>query len=498
MLVVAILTIIAFACFYNPQQSTHGSTGVVATMYGKSLTQADIDRDVKKYSLALALGQYDLIGDLGGMMRDENASLEQFVWNLRVIKHEAGILGIEPALAQVAERVKAVPSFQTDGQFDPRKYAAFVQEHLGPRGFTEQQLEEVVADSLRLERLREVVASPVALSPAETDEFLRTLQKMDIRVISFPLAAVEKATEVSDLEIQSYYQQNAPTLRAPELRTVEYVTFHLDPKDAAAEGREKVDALQKLVDSASAFAGTAGQRPFGEAARAAGLTVQTTPAFDRSGRLAPGANDGADAAAQLAETLRAIAPAAFVLSPESPVSDSIQVGDQFYVVRLASVTPERQLPIDEVRSSVQARLRTAKARDRVRRDATSAIESLRSALAAGKSIEAAAGELKLQTELISGMDVMSKDLPREKMEAAGVALQLQPGRISGFLQSADGGIAVYLVSRAPISIPTAEIEAKKAEATSQMAEAKRRLLFLSWLSAARDSAGIKVVQRGQQ
>ena len=74
----------------------------------------------------------------------------------------------------LSQRIRKSPArsrvcrpFQTDGQFDSGKYKTFVLEQLGPRGFTELQLENLIRDALRFERVKAIVSAPVAVSEAE-------------------------------------------------------------------------------------------------------------------------------------------------------------------------------------------------------------------------------------------------------------------------------------------------------------------------------------------
>ena len=141
MLVVAFLTIIAFAFLYNTTQLDELAGIQNPTIYGKSLTPLMIDREVKNYQLTMALGQYDLLQKLGGTASNPDQALNEFVWNILVLRHEAGALGIEPTDTQIADRIKSLPVFQTNSQFDPIKYSQFISEQLAPRGFNERQLE---------------------------------------------------------------------------------------------------------------------------------------------------------------------------------------------------------------------------------------------------------------------------------------------------------------------------------------------------------------------
>ena len=283
MLVVAILTIFAFIWLYNPAETHKLGSNAVANIYGRKVSQADIEREVKNYQLALALGQFSLLDNLGGMATNENQALDEFIWNLFVLHHEAKELGIEPTDSQIADRIKAIRVFQTGGQFDPVKYKTFVLEQLGPRGFTEMNLENVIRDALSVERIKTIVASPTGVSDAEFQETARVLQKFDAQVVRFPLASVVSEAVVTEEEVKDFHRQYGPALSMPETRSVEYVKFALAGDGKPLEGRQKVEALQKLADAATAFAEQALKTSFEKAASAGGLTVQKSPEFERSG-----------------------------------------------------------------------------------------------------------------------------------------------------------------------------------------------------------------------
>lgn len=491
MLVVAILTIIAFAFLYD-YNTTTGPVGpnYVAEVYGRKLSQADVDREIKSYSLAIAMQQFDLISSLGGMAENENQALSDFVFNVLVLEREAGRLGISPTDTQIADRIKSLPVFQTSGQFDPRKYALFVQEQLGPRGFTELQLENIVRNSLSLERVKTIIGAPAAVGSGEVKEAARIFQKVDLELVRFAREGVADQAVVSEEEITGFYTRNQASLLTNETRAIEVVEFAPAADEAALEGRAKVEAQQKLANAASAFAEKAGSS-FSEAAAAAGFTVQKTPEFDRAGTLLPGATAPAGA---LAEDLRVLAPAAFLLTEAAPVSDVLQAGDRFYVIKLTQVSPQRELTLEEVRPMATAQLKGMKAERLVRENADAVLGKVREAVTGGQSFAEAATAAGLTVEKLSALDLSSNTLTPAEQAAARVSLLLEPGQLSGFVPAPDGGFAVYLASRAPLDAASAARE--KDEIEPGLLENKKRLLFLTWLSAAREEAKITFAPRG--
>jgi hypothetical protein len=489
MLVVAVLTIIAFVWLYNPANMEKIGANAAFSAYGRTLTRADLQREANKFFLARDLGQLELIQGLSGFGTDENQMVDTFVWNLLVLQHEAGVLGINPTDDQIVERIRGIRSFQTDGQFDPVKYGRFVSEKLGPRGFTELQLQGVIKDAISLELVRTVVSSPVAVTPGEVADAARMMQKVDIQSVAFTAESVNGTATVTDQEIEGVFaqNQNSPAFVAPETRTVEFVEFQLPEADKAAAGKERVEALQKLVDQASQFAAKASAESFAGAAQSAGLTVQKSAEFDRSGTTREAAPAGGP-------DLAAIAPFAFLLTEQASVSEPIQAGDRFYVAKLAGVTPQRPLTLTEVRPLIEAQLRSQKTAQLLRQGADAKLAQIREAMKSGKSFTDAATEAGLKVETASGL--LPTGASPEQRVLVRATLMMQPGQLSGFLPSVQGGGgAVYLAARAPVE--AAEFDKQKAEIEAGILEGKREMLFLSWLSAARDAAQIARVEHSR-
>jgi hypothetical protein len=489
MLIVAVLTIVAFIFLYNTATIDKLSSVHDPTIYGKSLNPGAIDRQVKNYQLTVALGQYDLLSKLGGAAADRNQALNAFVWNLLVLQHEARALGVEPTVDQVADRIKTLPVFQTENQFDPTKYSAFVRDQLAPRGFTERQLEEVMRDAIRVERIGAIVEAPAAVSDAELRESARILQPITATAVTFDAAEVLAAVTVPDQEVTAYYERNLPQLNTQETRAVRFVAFEL-PVGAVLEGKGKVEAMQKLADSASAFVdklSTPGAT-FEASAQSLGLAVRETPAFDRSGALAASGDDAT--AKQLAEIVKGLAPSAFLLAAPGSTSDVIQAGDGFYVIGLSQVNPSRPLTLEEAAPAIRERLRSVAAEQSLRQRAAEKIKQLREALAAGKPIETAVSEVGLKSTPLEGIVPTAESVTPEQRAYIFPTLSLREGEVSNFEPGPGGGFAVYLKSRGPLD-ETVYAE-RREEILSGLLESKRELLFAEWLRTSRDAAKINV------
>lgn len=483
-LIITVVVIVAFAWLYDPGNMKQFQSSGLVQVYGKTLTQTDIDREVKNFTLARALGQFELLSELGGLSQNEQRAVEDFIFNLLVLQHQAGLLGVEPTPEQIAARIQTLPVFQTEGKFDYQKYARFVQEQLGPRGFTEVQLETVVRDSLRLEKIKSFISAPATVGADEVAEALRIFQKVDVQVVRFPGIAQDALAAVAEQDITDFFERNKMT--SPETRVVKFVEFSL-PTDAAGQtdNAKKVEAMQQLADKAAAFAEKA-IGGFDTAAQQAGLTVQTSAAFDKMGRAKEGV-----AIAELPE----IAPQAFLLSDKTPVSDVVQAGDKFFVLKLETVTPERPLTLDEVRPIAEARLKLIQAERLATENGQKAVSKLREAIAAGKPLPEAALALGLTVDTLTGLEpqkLLEQNIP---YEAVKLTLLLQPAQLTNYIPSSEGGVAVYLQSRAPIDGAMEDQLKQRISVTQELLEGKRKLLFLSWLDGAREAA--KITPLGQ-
>ena len=500
MLCIAILTIVAFIFLYNRGPLDDLAATRSPKIYGQTLTPGAIERQAKNYQLTLALGQYDLISKLGGSGEDQAASISEFVWNLLVLEHQARAFGVEPTDAQVADRIKAVPVFQTDSQFDPLKYGAFVRDQLAPRGFSERQLEEVMRDALRLEKIEAVVESPAAVGENEIRETARVLQPVTAEFVRFNAEEVAKGIRISPEEIAGFFERNKANLNTRETRAARYVAFEL-PQETKLEGHAKVDALQMLADQATKFTDSLTNKPFDQAASSSGLAVRSTPAFDRAGTLPEVPPTGVDAGKEIKdlvsktkiapkEVIAALAPPVFLLPAVGKVSDVIQVGDAFYVLELSELNPVRPLTLAEATFSLEARLREAKADQTLRSSSGEKIKALRAALDSGKKFAEAASEAGLKVESLTDIAPMSDALTPDQRRVVSATLPLKDGELSGLESARWGGLCVFLQSRGPLA--DKELAAKREEIRKSLLENKRGMLFAEWLRICREDAKISV------
>jgi peptidyl-prolyl cis-trans isomerase D len=489
MILIAVLTVIAFAFLYNTTEMDRVGSNIVARIYGRDVMTVDIERAVRVYQLALALGQFELVRDLAGQAQTEDEAANNFVWNLMVLQHESKVLGVEPADLAVLARIKSLPVFQSNGVFDPLKYADFMQQQLAPRGFTERQLEDVIKDSLRLEGIKPLVQSPAMLLPGDLEPTLARLAPADVEVVRFDAALVAKDVEVTDEELQAAFEERKQSLLTPEKRSVRYAAFVLSPEEQDLKDKARVDALQKIATATGDLAQALGEGApsLPEAAAAKGVEVRTTPMFG-----ADGATDGALADLD-GEVVPAAAAVAFRLPGAPGHFEIVEVGQEGYaVIELAEIQPARPLTFDEARADLRADLMTQKRAVAVREAAEATLSKIRKALASGRSFAEAAQETKAKVEGMSGLTPFAEELTPEQRQMAMAVMDTPVGALGDFLPTPDGGFAAYVAARRD---PDAETLAERRPMVEQnLLQGREMLIFAQWLVTAREAAGLQVLR----
>jgi peptidyl-prolyl cis-trans isomerase D len=485
-LVITILTIVSFIVLYNSSQLENLRSDSFARVYGKNLSITDFQRQGRKFQLAITLGLTQYASTLGG---GGDQGIVDFVINSTVVEHEAKALGIAPTEDDVKNAIIALPVFQTNGQFDPKKYAQLVETALTPQGFTERELNDIVRGSLVLQRIKQLIDSAPAVSDTETAFLRRMFQPVTGAAIVFKLEDFAKNVKPTDAEIEAYFKTNAARFVTPEWRSVRYVSFPLPTDAQKLEGKAKIDAQQKVADASDTFATRAATEGFEKAAQALGLKVETTPAFNQQGQINSTSPDAAAQAISSAGPVATLAPVAFTLSQKAPVSGVIQNGDTgFLVAELANVTPSRPMTLDEAKPEIVQALTDTTARTALQKAATDAIAKLRAAIKGGQPFAQAATAAGLKTETFANLSLFDQNTPPNQGRYGEPATRLEENEIGGFQPSEEGGFIVWLEKRSPLDEKT--YAQYRDMLTSQTLSTRERILWLEWLHNAQKEAGI--------
>src|SRR5215475_5086993 len=339
MIVIAILAI-PFV-FYFVQRPDYGAIGRdhFARIYDRNVSVLEAQQLARLLSLAQALGMSEFAGTMtAGAGFNQNPPGVQFIVNLLVLRHEAERLGLSPSSSEVADVVRKLPAFQSETGFDINKFNDLVQNGLAPLGLTEEHIEQLVRDQISLNEIQKLLAAGVSLPKSELDEnFQRGYDKLYVSVIRFRTADFDKDINISDEDIQKYYDAHKTELKTDEKRKVEFVQLTLTEEEKKLAGKERIEALQKLADHATDFTQALLEKgaDFKQAAAKSQLAVHETGEFT-----------AAEPDPQLKIDPK-LGTAAFKLSPQEPNSDPVQVADGFYILHLTGRTETQPLTLEQ-------------------------------------------------------------------------------------------------------------------------------------------------------
>ena len=465
-------------------------------------------------SRALALGR-----DAAQTAESEDA-LRQLTWLRIASLREAKQLGIH---VSDEELITAIRGSFTDnqGHYHPEQYTLFRQNTLAAMGFSGGQFEEYVRQEIIIQKLAFLIGQQARVSPAEVRRTFDTL--MDSFVVEYApvrLADVEAAVQISNDDVQAYYDEHTETFRTPERRRVLVAAFPIaDFADADAEfsdddiqayyelhiqdytsetetedgeTRQEVADLDDVRDSiAGALQREAATLRADEAATE--LTFRSTP--DRDGTI-PDFQEQAEAAGYPATETPpfslyefpildggfALTEAAFNLEMDAfdRVSIPVMGEENIYVLYLAEIQEPHIPELDAVRDDVHA----AAMRQAVNQALADQANAIRDAALAGieagksfaESVQDLAGAVKT-TDPFTGMDAANSEDTTISALAHAVVTH-NPGEVTEPVPHPEGALVAYIVSRTPGDAD--QFISFRDEITRALQNQRAQTLFSQW------------------
>jgi peptidyl-prolyl cis-trans isomerase D len=498
----ALWIVIAVLCipfvFYFVQRPDYGAafhSGDLGKVYDHPVSRIEFQHNARLFMLARELGMFTFLQDLVGNAQSENEAYADFTFNRLILEHEADRLGLRPSRQQIINLLKGLRPFQGDkGGFEPAKYDEFTQTVLPSMGFNESHVEELAADQLILQQVKDLIGTGVQVAESETKEdYDRAYGKLSVAVVRLPSDQLAQGIQVSDDDIAKYYEAHKPELNTDEKRKVSFVSFALNEEQKKLTGKERVEVLQKLADRANDFNQALLEKgaDFDQVAAKFEAPVQVTGEFTKA---AP--DPALNANPQLATT-------AFQLSPNEPNSDALQVADGFFVLHLVGIEPARPLTLEEARPKIVDAIKKDRTREMLASKAAEAAGKIREALKNGTAFDAAMNASGLPVEKLPpfGLADQPKMKPAEPGKPAepepqpadmnlikGAIAELNPGEVSEFVPTESGGLIAAVEKREPAD--SVAYEAVKAMFNMRTVRSRRDIAFYDWLRERRREAGV--------
>ena len=488
MIVIAILAL-PFCIYFVKTDYSAIRPDQFARIYNRNITGIEARRDARLYDLAQGLGMSTLVQGLTAGANSLDDRYVQFILNLIILRHEAARLGIRPTPSEIANVVRNSGTFRGPSGFDINKYNEFTQNALTPNGLNEAQIEEVAADQLCLNRIKQLVATGVSLPESESKtSYEQAYGKLFVSVIRLRAGDFAKDIKLTDDDIRKYYEAHKAELKTEEKRKVEFVTLSLTDEQKKLTGKERIDVLQKLADRANDFEQALLEKgaDFQQVSAKFQLRIETTGEFTAA---APDTKLKADP--QLGTT-------AFQLTAQEPNSEPIQTPDGFYILHLAGVMEARPLTIEEAKPKIVDAIKAGRAREMLSNKAAKIAHDLRETLKAGTPLSSALEQVNAKAEKLAPFTLMDdmdpdaanapKDKPPDFIAIRNAVAAIQPGEVSDFFPWEDGGVIAVLEKREPPD--ETKYREKKAAFDERILRNKREIVFYEWLRERQHEAGL--------
>ena len=359
--------------------SSSGSTAA-AEVNGEPISQQDVERayQAQRARLEAQFGE-----GISALFSDENY-LRDFRMNVldrliadTLIEQKAKELGMRVSDKQIRDAITAMPEFQTEGSFDNERYLMLLRQN----GFQPSDFRDYMRQQMTREQLsRAVQASDFSL-PEEVSLAHRLqgqTRNADYLIVdSAPFAA---SVELSDEEVQAFYDENISRFDTQEKVNLAYVTLAVeDLKADVSVSEEEIE--QEYQDNIALYKTTEERRvshiliEFGDDKGAAKEKAESLLA-----EVEQGADFAELAEANSADTFSAenggdldfitagmmdpsFDEAAFAISNVGETSEVIETEFGYHIIKLTDMKPVETTPLAEVRDEIEAQLLTDKATD---------------------------------------------------------------------------------------------------------------------------------------
>ena len=465
-----------------------GSGDYAAKVNGQEIGRAQLEQAVQnqRSRLQQQLGdQFSaLAGSDGYMQQLRQESLNNLI-DVTLLDQYSKKLGIAVSDQQIKDAIFATPQFQTNGRFDNAKYLQSIQS----MGYSADNFAQLMKQQLISQQLEQAYGQTDFILPVESTTLgALILQTRDVHTATLNTDTLAAKQQVTDAEVQAFYDQNKNNFLSPEQVKVSYIEM-----DAAAmQGKADVtDAdISAYYDQHKNEFGQPERRRYSvivlkTQADADAVATQLKSGSDfaelakTKSTDALSAKQGGDLGWMEPETTLPEFKSAN-LTTKGQVSGVIKSDNGFFILRLEDIKPEQVKPLTEVRASITDKLKQEKSLDayyalqqKVSEAATNDNESLASAEEVA-GVKAVHTDWFTQNQIPAGINF--KPVVQAIFEGGLIGQDGAPGSNSDII-TVDGDRAFVI-----------RVDAHKAEGVKPFAEVKDQVTTLVKRQKAQDQA----------
>ncbi len=519
------LTIISFVVFMGkaPSRSANGrAAGDFGVIYGHTIT-ADMFARARNDFLIYYWIQTGEWADRSPRVTPLQLDAQVYQYLIKDLKaQDLGIHVDEDSVATIASDILRSPGLLREfGTTQPVPPTTFVQQVLNPMGLTAADFEHSVRAQIADNQLVELLGLPGALmTPQEADKLYdQENQQVSAQAVFFSASNYLSSITVPPAVIGEFYTNNVAAYREPDRVVINYVAFDMSNYLAQAKAELARTNFEDNVESVYEKYGStefADQKtPEAAKAKIRDLLIKrralqdadlqandfvtalyamspvnpenlATLAKQRNLQVITSAPFGQSTGPLDFDAPAALTKAAFQLNSDSPYTGPIPGEDAIYVIALDKQLPSAIPSFDEIRGQVTRDFEMQEAIAQARTAGTNFIYNAAVQSAMGKKFAQIAAAKGLTAVDLSPFSLSSSEVPgldgrAELSEIKQAAFTTQPGKISRFFPTQEGGFILSVQSVLPV-----DQSEKSAEFPKFLAQARRageNEAFNLWLGA---------------
>ncbi len=422
----------------------------------------------KKVSIQEYNNSYAAVLNRAKMMYgDKLPKLEKFLdlknqaWDRLILLYAGGKKHLKATDKEVIEKIASFPFFQQNSQFDPRLYNYIVADvfQSSPRDF-----EESVRDDIIIEKLMNSETKGLTITDTEIEAAYRAENELaDISFILVPPEGYKQQVSIKKAEIRSFYNNHKDRFLKPATVNVNYIKipFGEDKEDA----RFTADEISQEIKKRRTLKNVAGEY---------GLEVKETGNFSMNSAIP-------EIGLSYPFTMEALK------LKRDQVSNVVEAGDSFYIMRLRSKTLPTPGSFDESRKKAEEILIDEKASSMAKSHADDILLLINTA---SRSLEDIAEEsgYKLQTAQQIARGSYIQEIGSSE-EFSQVAFSLNVGDTGGPAKTQKGYALIRVNALKPIN-QEKFLEDKNA-IREKLINEKKQKSFQNWFSQLKKESNLR-------
>ncbi len=394
----------------------------VAEVNGQDISQVDWDNAHKQEVERIRASSPNVDPKLLDSPRARYATLERLVHDrvLAAAADKAGLVTSDQRLRRALLEDPTIAALrQPDGSLDKDRYRQLVsQQGLSPEGF-EARIRSDISSHQVTAGVTGTGFAPAALADLSVNAFL---EHREVQVARFNTADFAAKAQISDADVDAFYQANQALFQSTEQASIEYVLLDLDAvkktlvlneadlktyyeqNQERLSGKEERRASHILIESPKSAAPEARQKA---KARAQELLAAVQKAPESFAELAKKHSQDVGSAANGGDLdfftrgtmLKPFEDAAYALK-KGEISSVVETDYGYHIIKLTDVKTPKQRSFEEVRPQIEADLSKQQAQ---RKFAETAEIFTNTVYEQSDSLKPAADRLKLEVRTAAAL-----------------------------------------------------------------------------------------------